>query len=257
MSPGGARRTRSVTGFWDALTNTSHLGAVHHPADLLPLQLPDPDGADDDDGHLADQRLRAGRRQLGGQARGRPRPGGGEGGGAADRQPVDVGRGVRAGGRTPRARHPVPRRAGHRQDDAGQGDRDRVQLAVRDDPGLGVRPDVHRRRRADRPLPGAQGEAAGGEVGRPVHRLHRRDRRGRHAPRVAGRVDDPLDHGPLRRPLLLRAERLAHPHRRPDPRDPRLARPDVRAARLGRRALRTRPGTRSSPESSTRRSREG
>ena len=143
-----------------------------------------------------------------------------------------VGRGVRAGGRTPRARHPLPRRAGHRQDDAGEGDRDRLQLAVRHDPGLGVRPDLHRRRRADRPLPGAEGEAARGQVGRPVHRLHRRDRRRGHAPLVARRVDDRLDHRPLRRPLLLRAERLAHPVRRPDPRDPRLARADVRAARL-------------------------
>ena len=39
----------------------------------------------------------------------------------------------------------------------------------------------------DRPLPGPQGEEARAQVGRPVHRLHRRDRRRRHAPPVARR----------------------------------------------------------------------
>ena len=72
---------------------------------------------------------------------------------------------------------------------------------------------LHRRRCPDRPLPGAEGEAARRQVGRPVHRLHRRDRRGRHAALVARRVDDSVDHRALRRPLLLRAERLAHPVR--------------------------------------------
>ena len=43
--------------------------------------------------------------------------------------------------------------AGHRQDDDGEGGRDRVQLAVRLDPGLGLRADLHRHRRTDRPLP--------------------------------------------------------------------------------------------------------
>ena len=60
-----------------------------------------------------------------------------------------------------------------------------------------------------------------------------------------------VDHRALRRPLLLRPERLADPVRRPDPRDSRLARADVRAARLAARR-RTPPGTRSSPGSSTR-----
>ena len=58
-------------------------------------------------------------------------------------------------------------------------------------PGLGLRADVHRHGRGDRPLPRPEGEAARPEVGRPVHRLHRRDRRRRHAPRVARRrIDD-------------------------------------------------------------------
>ena len=91
-------------------------------------------------------------------------------------------------GRQARARPALPRRAGHRQDDDGEGDRDRLQLAVRLDPGLGLRADVHRHRRHDRPLPRAQGEEARPQVGRPVHRLHRRDRRGRHAAAVARRA---------------------------------------------------------------------
>ena len=74
---------------------------------------------------------------------------------------------------------------GHGQDDALEGDRDVVQLPVRDDPGLGLRADVHRHGRGARALPRAQGEEARGQVGRPVHRLHRRDRRRRHAPAVA------------------------------------------------------------------------
>jgi hypothetical protein len=57
----------------------------------------------------------------------------------------------KAGGKA-RTRPALPRRAGDREDDAREGDRDRVQLADRHDPGLGVRPDVHRHRRADRPL---------------------------------------------------------------------------------------------------------
>ena len=54
-------------------------------------------------------------------------------------------------------------------------------------PGLRLRADVHRHRRDHRALPRAQREEAGQEVGRPVHRLHRRDRRGRHAPPGARR----------------------------------------------------------------------
>ena len=76
---------------------------------------------------------------------------------------------------------------GHRQDDDGEGDRDRLQLALRLDPGLRLRPDLHRDRRDHRPLPRPQGEEARPQVGRPVHRLHRRDRRRRHAPPGARR----------------------------------------------------------------------
>ena len=114
--------------------------------------------------------------------------------------------------RQARARRALPRRARHRQDDALQGHRDVVQLPVRDDPGLGLRADVHRHGRGDRALPGPQGQEAGQQVGRPVHRLHRRDRRRRHAPPVA---------------------RLGLPRRFEDtaPRchDPLLLRPDGRA----------------------------
>ena len=39
----------------------------------------------------------------------------------------------------------------------------------------------------DRPLPRPQGQEAGAQVGRPVHRVHRRDRRRRHAAAVARR----------------------------------------------------------------------
>ena len=121
---------------------------------LLPVhrQLPHLPGPDDADGHLADPRLRARRRDLGREARGRARPGRGQGGGQADRRPLAVGRAVREGGRQARAGPALPRRAGNREDDAREGDRDRVQLADRHDPRLGVRPDVHRHRRADRPL---------------------------------------------------------------------------------------------------------
>ena len=84
---------------------------------------------------------------------------------------------VRAGRRQARARDALPRRAGHGQDNAGQGHRHQLQLALRHDSGLRLCPDLHRHRRDHRPLPRAQGEKAGGEVGRPVHRLHRRDRR--------------------------------------------------------------------------------
>ena len=50
-----------------------------------------------------------------------------------------VRRGVRAGRRQARARAALPRRARDRQDDAREGDRDRLQLAVRLDPGLRLR----------------------------------------------------------------------------------------------------------------------
>ena len=80
-------------------------------------------------------------------------------------------------------------RARHRQDDDLQGDRDQLQLPVRDDPGVRLCPDVHgdgRDRRAAARPPCAQ---AGAQVGRPVHRLHRRDRRRRDAASGARRAE--------------------------------------------------------------------
>ena len=182
----------------------------------LPLhrQLRDPDGADAADGDLADPRLRARRRAVGRQARRRPRPDRGEGGGAARRHAVAVRRGVRARRRQAGARTALPRRARNRQDDARQGDRHRLQLAVRLHPRLRLRADVHRRRRDHRPLPRVEGEAARPQVGRPVHRLHRRDRRGRDAPAGARRrrSDRRLRaDGHLRPPLLRPARRAQRP----------------------------------------------
>ena len=67
-------------------------------------------------------------------------------------------------------------------------------------PGSGFAADVHRHRRDRRPLPRAQGEEARAQVGRPVHRLHRRDRRrracaarrsGRRRPRRHGAASAP------------------------------------------------------------------
>ena len=88
--------------------------------------------------------------------------------------------------------------------------------------------------RGDRPLPGLEGEAARAQVGRPVHRLHRRDRRRRHAaaePRPRRRHDDAAARDALRGARVLRPARLAHAERRPDPRDARLARAALRGAR--------------------------
>ena len=205
---------------------------------LLRLQLRDPDGPAALHGHLADPRLRAGRRGLGREARRRARPGRGEGGGAARRQPLAVRRGLREGRRPARARAALPRRARHRQDDARQGDRDRLQLADRDHPGLRLRADLHGDGRGDRPLHGPQGEEAGAQVGRPVHRLHRRDRRRRHAPPVARRGSGPDDAAAaeLPRPLLPRPERRADRERGPDPRVARLARAALRRAQPACRA---------------------
>ncbi len=129
-----------------------------------------------------------GRRGVGRQARARARPGRGEGGDPPDRLPLAVGRALRACRRQARARPALPRRPGHGQDDARQGDRDRLQLALRDDSRLGVRADVRRARLDPRALPRAQGQAARPQVGRPVHRLHRRDRRRRDAAKRARRA---------------------------------------------------------------------
>ncbi len=151
---------------------------------LLPLhrQLRDPDGPSAAHEPRADARVRAGRRGVGCQARRRPRPGRGEGRGAARRHDLAVGRGLRARRRQARARPALPRCPGNGQDDARQGPRDRLQLTVRLDARVGLRRDVHRHRRDRRARARAAREEARAQVGRSVHRLHRRDRRRRHAP---------------------------------------------------------------------------
>ena len=207
-------------------------------------QLRDLPRSPDGDGHRADPVVRAGRRDVGREARRRPRPGRAEGGDPARRHALAVGRAVRAGRRQARARPAVPGRARHGQDDAGEGDRDGLQLPVRDDPGLRLRADLHRHGRGHRPVPGAQGQAAGAQVGRPVHRLHRRDRRRRHAApeprhRPAGSLRPGRQRGRERRAALRglrvpRPERLHLVERRPGARDGRVARPPVFGARAGR-----------------------
>ena len=213
-----------------------------HPAVLLPLQRADLPGPDDADRGLADARLRARRRGLGRSPAGRSRPGRGQAGGQPGRHPLAVGRGLRESRRQAGARPAVPRRARDREDDARQGDRDRLQLSLRFDAGVRVPADVHGDGRRDRPLARAKGEEARAQVGRSVHRLHRRDRRGRHAARRArGRSD--LVHGrPSRGLAVLRPLRRAESDRRHDPRDARLARPPVRRAREQGRGSQGRPG---------------
>ena len=204
---------------------------------LLPLhrQLRDHHRPHARDEPVADACVRAGRRRVGRQAGRRPRAGGGEGRSTTRRLDLAVGRGLRASRRQARARPAVPRCAGNRQDDAREGARDRLQLTVRLDAGVGLRSDLHGRRRDRRTRPRTKGEEARAQVGRPVHRLHRRDRRRRHAPPGAAAAD-----GAGRRPVLVaRRQRLlvlrpvgsAEPVRRPDRGDGALARAAVRAAR--------------------------
>ena len=108
------------------------------------------------------------------------------------------------------------------------------QLSLHLDPRLRLRADVHGHGRDHRPLPRAQGQEARGEMGRPVHHLHRRNRRRRPAPIGRRRVDGAT----VARGLpLLRADRRAQSERRHDPRDARLARQAVRGARAGAAGL--------------------
>ena len=83
---------------------------------------------------------------------------------------------------------------------------------LRDHPRLGLRADVRRDGLDHRPLSRAQGEAARAQVGRPVHRLHRRDRRRRACGETRSR------RGARARRADLRA--VGRPHSR----DPRMAR---------------------------------
>src|SRR5215208_6883918 len=150
-------------------------------------------------------------------------------------QAVAVGGGVREGGRKARARPALPRRARNRKDDALEGDRDRVQLALPVDARVRFRADLHRNGRRDRPLDGPQGEEARPQVGWPVHHLHRRDRRRR--PTAVGSCrpgrngDSEGRRRAIRGALLLRPERLAHLQWRPCARDASLAGKALRAAR--------------------------
>ena len=218
--------------------------APHEPAAvdpdglrLLPLlrELRDAVRPAAPDEPVADAVVRAGRRRMGRQARGRPRSGGGEGRGQPRRRYLAVRRAVRAGRRQARARPAPLRRARHRQDDAREGDRDGLQLAVHLDAGLGLCRDLHRDRRDHRPHPRPQGQAARPQVGRPVHRLHRRDRRRRDAAPVArNRARRPTS--PSRARSTSTISRFfgpwaaREPVRRPDRRDAGLARAALRAA---------------------------
>ena len=201
---------------------------------LLDHELRDPLWAAADHEPHADPGLRAGRRGMGRQARRRSRPGGGEGRSPARRRDLAIGRGIRARGRQARARAPFPRRAGHREDDAGEGARDRVQLPVRIDSGLGLRGDLHRHRRDRRARARPPREAARKEVGRAVHRLHRRDRRRRDAPERAEprfrRRRRSLRPGQRARAPLVRAERRPQPVGRPHPGEPPVAGAALRRA---------------------------
>ena len=107
-------------------------------------------------------------------------------------------------GRVPARPHEIPearrahsarradgRLAGHRQDAARQGDRRRGEGAVLLDLGLRLRRDVRRRRRRARAR-----HVRAGEEERAVHRVHRRDRRGR----------SPARRGPRRRQRRARAD---------------------------------------------------
>jgi hypothetical protein len=87
--------------------------------------------------------------------------------------------------------------------------------------------------------------------GEHVHDLHRRDRRGRHAPPgAAGRLRLPPEATRLRGAADVRPVGLADPDRRPHPREPPVARPDVQsraeprrvAPRPARRRARPHPG---------------
>ena len=241
--PAHARRRGGVVRADHARVPADHL-------DPLLRQLPDPVRPDAGARAGPDQGLRAWRRGLGREDGRRPRPSGGEAGDHPRRLALAVGRGVREGGRQARARRALPRRSRHRQDDALQGHRHLVQLPVRDDPRLGLRADLHRHGRGAGALPRLQGQAPGGQVGRSVHRLHRRDRRRRPAPPGArlGLLADPGRDPEHPRPPVLRPRRRADGRRRPGAGDRRVARahvPDARRAarpdlpRLLRQAART------------------
>ncbi len=159
----------------------SRAAAVHPPDQ--PHDRRDLHRADGADGRPADEVVRAGRRQLGRRDRPRARPGGRQGRGPQDHRAVAGRRPVQAVRRQARARPALHRAARHRQDDARQGDRHRLQRSLHGGARIRLRPDLHRHGRRRRAVDGPQGQEARAQVGRPLHRLHRRDRCGRHAPR--------------------------------------------------------------------------
>ena len=163
-------------------------------------------GPDDADRDHADARLRARRRGLGRPAAGRARPGRGQAGGQPGRDALAV---AARHSRRPAvsasaacsssARRAPARRCSPRRSPPASTVRSCSM------PGLGLPADLHRHGRGHRPLARAEGEEARPQVGRPVHRLHRRDRRRRHAPLGARRgggstpanqIDDSLFYGP-------------------------------------------------------------
>ena len=138
----------------------------------------------------------------------------------------------------PEARRPHPQGraadglAGHRQDAAGARGRGRSQRAVLLDQRLRLRRDVRRRRRLARPR-----SLRAGQEERAVHRLHRRDRRGRPSSRRRSRRRPRrarADAQPAaRRDGRLRVERRRHPRRGDQPsRRARSRRCCVRAASI-------------------------
>jgi cell division protease FtsH len=117
---------------------------------------------------------------------------------------------------------------GHGQDAARARHRGRGGRAVLLDLGLGLRRDVRGRRREPRARP-----LRAGQEERPLHHLHRRDRRRgappRRGPRRRSRRARADAQPAPRRDGRLRVERRRHPHRGDEP--PRRARPGAAAAR--------------------------
>ena len=156
----------------------------------------------------------------------------------------------------PEARRPHPQGraadgpSGNRQDAARARGRRRSQRAVLLDQRLGLRRDVRRRRRVAR----ARSVRAGQEE-RALHRLHRRDRRGRppsrrrprRRPRRARADAQPA----ARRDGRLRVERRRHPRRGDQP--SRRARSGAAAARPLRSPHRRQPSGREGPRRHPRR----
>ena len=140
--------------------------------------------------------------------------------------------------------------SGNRQDAAGARGRRRSERAVLLDQRLGLRRDVRRRRRVARPRP-----VRAGQEERALHRLHRRDRRGRppsrRRPRRRSRRARADAQPAARRDGRLRVERRRHPRRRDQP--SRRARSGAAASRPLRSPHRRQPSRREGPRRHPRR----